>query len=400
MGDGAQHPAPNTLAYRWVMLGLVWLAYASFGMVSRSLAPIVSEVTGDLGLSYGQMGTILGAWQLTYIGVAYAGGRVIDRIGLRRALGLGLLAIAASGVLRGTATGFWSLFAFVALFGLGGPMVSIGAPKLIATWFEGAERGKAAGIYTTGPAIGGVLVLSTANALLLPLTGTWRLTVVAYGAVALAVGAIWWLLARNPPVAGGGAAGASGDPRRLLRIRNVWLVLVIGFASFLSNHGLSNWLPKILQWHGFDPVEAGIWASIPSLVGVVGALIFTRVIPRHRRAEAAAAMFATSALALVLIGTTTGLPLLVGLMLQGLVTNSITPILLLIMMEAPGVGAGAMGAAGGLYFTVGEVGGFTGPAMLGYLFDLTGSFLVGLILNAVVLASVALGCLKLERERV
>ena len=24
-------------------------------------------------------------------------------------------------------------------------------------------------------------------------------------------------------------------------------VLVIGFASFLSNHGLNNWLPKILQ---------------------------------------------------------------------------------------------------------------------------------------------------------
>jgi cyanate permease len=381
------------------MLSLVWLAYASFGMVSRSLAPIVSQVTADLGISYGQMGTILGAWQLTYIGVAYAGGRVIDRIGLRRALGLGLIAIAASGILRGGATGFWTMFACVALFGLGGPMVSIGAPKLIATWFEGAERGRAAGIYTTGPAIGGVIVLSTANALLLPLTGTWRLTVAAYGLVALVVGAIWWLLARNPPAAAAGAAGASGDPRRLLRIRNVWLVLVIGFASFLSNHGLSNWLPKILQWHGFDPVDAGFWASIPSLVGVAGALFFTRVVPHERRAEAAGLMFAISAVALLLIGTTTGLPLLVGLVLQGLVTNSITPLLLLIMMEAPGVGAGAMGAAGGLYFTVGEIGGFTGPSLLGYLFDLTGGFVVGLLLNAAALALVATLCFKLERPR-
>jgi cyanate permease len=380
------------------MLGLVWLAYCSFGMVSRSLAPLVSGVTADLGLSYGQMGTILGAWQLTYIGVAYAGGRVIDRVGLRRALGLGLFAIAASGILRGGASGFGTMFAFVALFGLGGPMVSIGAPKLIATWFEGAERGKAAGIYTTGSALGGAIVLSTANALLLPLTGSWRLTVATYGLVALAVGAIWWLLARNPPNAAASAAGASGDPRRLLRIRNVWLVLVVGFASFLSNHGLSNWLPKILQWHGFDPVEAGLWASVPSLVGIAGALFFSRVVPRHRRAEAAAAMFAASALALLLIGTTTGPPLLVGLVLQGLVTNSITPILLLIMMEARGVGAGAMGAAGGLYFTVGEVGGFAGPSLLGYLFDLTGGFVVGLGLNAALLAAVAAGCLRLDRE--
>jgi MFS transporter, CP family, cyanate transporter len=176
-------------------------------------------------------------------------------------------------------------------------------------------------------------------------------------------------------------------------------VLVIGFASFLSNHGLTNWLPKILQWHGFDPVDAGFWASIPSLVGVVGALVFSRLIPPHRRADAAAAMFATSAVAMLLIGTTTGLPLLVGLLLQGLVTNSITPILLLIMMEARGVGAGAMGAAGGLYFTVGEIGGFTGPSLLGYLFDLTGGFVVGLVLNAALLALVAAGCRRLDRER-
>ena len=120
------------------MLGLVWPAYCSFGMVSRSLAPLVSGVTADLG-------------------VAYAGGRVIDRVGLRWALGLGLLAIGASGILRAGASGFGTMFAFVALFGLGGPMVSIAAPKLIATWFEGAERGKAAGIYTTGPALLGYL---------------------------------------------------------------------------------------------------------------------------------------------------------------------------------------------------------------------------------------------------
>jgi hypothetical protein len=53
----------------------------------------------------------------------------------------------------------------------------------------------------------------------------------------------------------------------------------------------------------------------------------------------------------------------------------------------------------GLYFTVGEVGGFTGPSLLGYLFDLTGGFVVGLVLNATLLALVALGCLRLDRER-
>jgi CP family cyanate transporter-like MFS transporter len=380
------------------MLGLVWLTYASFGLVSNSLAPVVTQVTTDLGLSYSQMGTILGAWQLTYIGLAYMAGQIIDRIGLRRALGIGVLVIAASALLRGGATGFWTLFMFVALFGLGGPMVSVGAPKLIATWFAGPERGKAAGIYTTGPAIGAVVVLSTANSILMPATGSWRLTVAAYGVVALAVGMVWWLLSRDPPPEALVRTGSTVDPRRLLRLRNVWLVLVIGFAGFLASHGLGNWLPRILQWHGFDPVDAGVWASIPNLVGIVGALTFSRVVPRDRRTHATAAMFATSAVALLLIGNAAGPPLILGLVLQGLVFNSITPLLMLVMMETPGVGPAAMGAAGGLYFTISEIGGFSGPSLLGYLFDVTGGFVLGLTLIAVLLVGCAGACLLLERQ--
>jgi cyanate permease len=91
--------------------------------------------------------------------------------------------------------------------------------------------------------------------------------------------------------------------------------------------------------------------------------------------------------------------LLVGLLLQGLVSNSITPILLLVIMETRGVGAAAMGAAGGLYFTVGEIGGFAGPSLMGYLYDLTGGFLIALLVNATALAVVACCCFALERER-
>jgi cyanate permease len=379
------------------MLALVWLAYASFGLVSNSIAPLVTPIVDDLGISYGQMGTILGAWQLAYILVAYLAGTIIDRPGLRRALGVGIFVIALSGLLRGVAGGYWSMFFAVALFGFGGPMISIGAPKLIATWFEGAERGTAAGIYTTGPAIGSMVALSTANAVLMPATQSWRLTVALYAAVPLVVGALWWLLARDREASSARPAG-SGDVRRLLRIRNVWLVLVIGFASFLANHSLNTWLPKVLQWHGFDPVSAGYWASIPNLVGIVGALTLPRLIPLHMRTRALTAMFAGGALSLLLIGLSDGWPLFVGLVLKGFVYSSITPFLMLVMMETKAVGAAAMGAAGGLYFTVGEIGGFSGPSAMGILFDLTGGFVVGLCALAVLMAVMGAASLALERS--
>lgn len=382
---------------KWVMLALVWLAYASFGLVSNSVAPLVTQIVADLEISYGHMGTILGAWQLAYILVAFAAGTIIDRVGLRRALGVGILVMALSGLLRGAATGYWTMFLAVALFGLGGPMVSIGAPKLIATWFEGRQRGTAAGIYTTGPAIGSMLVLSTANAFVLPATGSWRTTVAFYGVIPLVVGAVWWLLARDRPGEEARPPG-SGDVRRLLRIRNVWLVLVIGFASFLANHSLNNWMPRILQWHGFDAVSAGYWASIPNLIGIVGALTLPRLIPPHLRTRALALMFVSGAVSMALIGGTTGWPLLVGLILKGFVYSSINPLLMLVMMETPAVGAAAMGAAGGLYFTAGEIGGFSGPTAMGLLFDLTGGFLIGLMGLAALMVVMGAACLRLERS--
>ena len=389
------------MGYRWVMLGLAWAAYASFGLVSASLAPLVTPITADLGITYSQMGVILGAWQLTYIGVAYNAGRVLDRVGLRRGLGVGILVIAASALARSLAIDFWTMFAAVALFGVGAPMVSIGAPKLIATWFDARERGGAAGIYATGPSVGSIVVLTSTNAVLLPATGGWRPTIAVLAGGALAVGVAWWLFARDERGDGGAVGGAAGPARGLgdlLRVRNVWLVVVIGFASFLSGHALGNWLPKILQARGFDAVSAGYWASIPSMFGIAGALTLPRLVRAEHRIWAVALMLALSAAATGTIALGT-MPLLLGaLVVQGFVRNSVTPFLMLLMMESPAVGAAAMGAAAGLFFTVGEIGGFSGPAAMGVIFDLTGEFTLGLFALAAVLLAMAIACLGLERR--
>ena len=39
--------------------------------------------------------------------------------------------------------------------GLGGPLISVGAPNLISIWFNECERKLAMGIYITGMALGG-----------------------------------------------------------------------------------------------------------------------------------------------------------------------------------------------------------------------------------------------------
>ncbi len=75
--------------------------------------------------------------------------------------------------------------------------------------------------------------------------------------------------------------------------------------------------------------------------------------------------------------TTSGRVQLAGLILFGITISSFFPILTLILMDIPEVGSRYMGAAAGMFFCIAEIGGCTGPWMMGALFDVTGAFLAG-----------------------
>ena len=151
--------------YRWAILFGVWLIYISYGLTVAALAPLVPKVCQDLKISYGEMGLILGAWPFVYILSALPCGIFLDRIGPRRALFLAALIMALSGFLRCFSDTYFMMVVAVSVFGLGGPLISIGAPKLIAFLFEGKNRGLAMGIYITGPGVGAVIALSITNSL-------------------------------------------------------------------------------------------------------------------------------------------------------------------------------------------------------------------------------------------
>ena len=65
-------------------------------------------------------------------------------------------------------------------------------------------------------------------------------------------------------------------------------------------------------------------------------------------------------------------------------------------MDIPEVGSNHMGAAGGMFFCIAEIGGFTGPLIMGASVDLTGDFLGGALFFAVlcILIAVLTRCLK------
>jgi len=391
---------PATSRYRWAMLGLVWLLYVVFGVYTRSLAPLVTPIIEDLSISFVEMGFILGSWQLTYIVFATIDGAIIDRWGLRKSLLIGVIIMGLSEVLRYFAGGFVTLLLCVALIGIGGPMISIGCPKAIALWFDEKERGLATGICMTAPSIGGLVALSTANSIIMPLTGdSWRLTFVVYGAAAFVAAALWWWRAKDTGEAG--TKGETGILRifsTLARLRIVQLILLMGLFSFTISHGFDSWLPQILEARGISPAAAGFTASIPLLVGIPSVLIIPRITPAPAQNYVIALMSALVALALLLVATGEGIVLTLALALFGLSATPIMPLLILILMQSPEVGSKYLGSAVGMFFCVAEVGGFAGPLVLGMIRNMTGDFFAGTLLVAVLSVLMAVMGLYLKRK--
>ena len=367
------------------MLALVCTLYFCFGTVIRSIAPLITPILADLNISYSQMGVILGAWPLTYIVVALVGGTVIDRWGIRKSLFLGILIISLSAGLRYFAKGFAFMFLCVALFGLGGPMISIGAPKTIATWFRGKERGIAVGIYMTGTALGSLFALSLTNSVIMPLTGyRWRLAFIFYGLLAFAAALVWWFLARDTKLEKEKVRSSITKVfTSIIKVRNVQLILMIGFLSMVVGHGFTNWLPKILETGGLTPEMAGFAASIPVLAGILAVLTVPRLTPPHLRGRIAAQTTFLGAIVLLIIATSSGGALISGLFFYGLLFRCTMPLLMLVLMDLPEIGSRNMGAATGMYFCVSEIGGFTGPSLMGAIVDMTGEFIIGIVIISV-----------------
>jgi len=370
-------------------------------MIARSIAPLVTPIISDLGISFAEMGFILGAWQITYILISLINGPLIDRWGIRKALFAGATIISLSMFLRYFPTGFFSLLFAVALFGVGAPMISIGGPKAIALWFDGKNRGTAIGIFMAGNISGGLVALSLTNSLVMPaVQHSWRWTFVVYGSIALFIAMLWLIFAREKPIESPEENISQLQVfTRLIRIRKVQIILMMGLFSFTIFHGLGNWMPKILETSGLSPSLAGFGAAVPLVSAIPAILMVPRLIPGHLRGKAISAFALCTSILIIVITSTSGIPLIVGLMLIGMSNSGFLPIMMLILMDSPEIGSKYMGAAGGLFFCVAEVGGVMGPFMMGALVDLTGTFLAG----AVFLTSLGLAVsflafiLKLEK---
>jgi ACS family tartrate transporter-like MFS transporter len=180
----------------------------------------------------------------------------------------------------------------------------------------------------------------------------------------------------------------------------VWLLGGSYFLLVLALYGFALWLPQLIKARGqFSNFEVGVLTAIPYAVAAVGMVLVgrhsDRTGERHLHLALPALAGAVGFVAVVGSGSTTTLILALCLTAFG-VLGWLGP-----FWALPTAFLKEQAAAGGIALvnSMGAVGGFVGPYLLGRIRERTGSFTLGLLLLAGALIGGALIAMTLRRQR-
>jgi cyanate permease len=386
-------------SYLLVVLGGV--SYLALMINWFALPAFLGPISDQLGLSGTQAGALVGAVPLTYVPLSLLTGLALDRIGARRGIAAAVAVFGVANVARSFAVGFPDMLAATVLLAVGATGITFGLPKLVSSIFPSRLLGTMSTVYILGSYAGIAAAYSVGRGILGPLLGGWRPTFRVLGIAALAFLLVWlpvaWWHARRHGTPYGGDGGSSfslgslrADVARVFSHRAMQLLVVVGTAYLLLQHGLQGWLPTLLTSRG---VAAGTAATVASLF-VVGQALGTVVVPpasdRLGRRRAAVVVCGVAAVvgvaALVVAGSV--VPAAGAVLVVGAGIGGVSPLLRAIPTEIEDVGPELTATAVSLIFAFGELGGFAGPFVVGALRDATGSFVPGIA--ALVVGAVAI----------
>jgi len=195
---GYAGPAGHVTQFRWVVLGLVFLAITINyidRMVIGLLAPdYLKQPNGPI--SEEAYGTIMGAFGLAYALGQAASGRWLDKVGTRLGYAVSLFAWSIASILHAFARTAFGFGVLRCLLGVTESPAYPAATKTLAEWFPRKERALAMGWVNAGASVGSIAAPLLVGAL--AARYGWQMTFVATGAVGLAWLALWLPIYRRP----------------------------------------------------------------------------------------------------------------------------------------------------------------------------------------------------------
>jgi MFS family permease len=373
-GAASTAPLANSSASRLVATSFLSL-FSIVGLVLYGLPLYYDFFVKELGLTRAEV-TYGNAF--SKVGVAllfgFIAGRLVDRIGPRRPMILGILCVAVALVGLGGVTSFsafllfWVFNAFGYLFG--GPLPN---QVLLSRHFK-QTRGRAMGIAYVGIGVGFFFVPQISK-FLIGMVG-WRDALKILAGIVVVVSMPLVLLLREGNAPAAAPAGAAGAPslKGVLRSRNFYLLALGSMASIGAvggaNQHLKMMLTLDLHWTQHNALNLMSVVAGASLVGRLGAgWLADRLGPK--RVMLLVYLLVTSA-TLILVTGPTGPGLYLMAVVFGLGLGG--EYLIIPLMAADLFGTVVLGRVMGIVLAADGVAEAVFPILVGRLRDVTGSY--------------------------
>jgi sugar phosphate permease len=361
-------------------VGLVSTAHGFSHFYMLVLPPVFPLLHGELGLSYASLGLLLSVYALFTGLMQVPMGMLVDRVGGRAILILGLGLNATAILLVGLVPSYWAMLVFMAMAGAGNAVFHPADYAILSARVGEGRTGRAFSLHLFAGYIG--WMLAPPAVLLLTTLGGWRIALMVLGGLGIAYAGLLALQreslcdaqerreAREATArdkANGGRAGFALLMNPVIAVLFMFYVIIA-----LAGNGIKSFsVVALVDLHGLNLTGANMALTAYFVAAAVGTLlggwVADRVV-RHERATAGA--FALSAACVLPLGFA-GLPVMAVFMLMvlaGFFIAVAAPLRdVMVRQAAP---RGSIGTTFGLVTTGFSVGFAVAPVLLGWVVDL------------------------------
>jgi MFS transporter, ACS family, tartrate transporter len=420
--SAVQDRTVRKVAMRLIPALLVLYVIAYLDRVNVSFAQ--DKLEADLGFSGAVYGFGAGVFFIGYFLLEVPSNLALHKFGARRWMARIMVTWAIISACTALVTGPVGFYVVRFLLGMAEAGFFPGMILYLSYWFPARERARAVGFFMSAIAISYAIGAPLSGGVMSVLGGVaglsdwqWLFLVEAIPAF-IAAFAVWRFLPDGPQDAGWLddeerawlAQRLEGEEQVRLRHerhtlaevfkdRRVLLFALLYFTMVINVYGLSFWIGEIVdKVGGLSDVGKGFVTAIPYTVAIVGMVLIPRSSDRTgERKGHCAVSFAIAAVAFAV--STIVSPVLAIAMLS---------IGLFFLLGAHGVFwtmpaallSGAAAAAGiALINSIGNLGGFAGPYLVGLMKDATGSTDGGLVTLAVILGIGAVLATRVTHKR-
>jgi MFS family permease len=382
---------------RWTrLIPIAILVYIISFMDRTNIGFALDGLQHDLGIDKAQQGLAAGVFFIGYLTLQIPGGHLAEHWSAKKFVGIMILVWGCLAVAMGFVQNFAELLAVRFFLGVAEAGIWPAILVLISHWFPAAERARAYGFWIMNIAIASIITAPLSGWILT--FSDWRGLFIIEGIFPFVIAApLWWLLVADRPseakwcppeerdyiesAIAADRANEATEHRGLrdvvtnsvvLRLTAVYFLIQIGF------YGLNTWLPTVVgDITGGAIWQVGLVTAIPYVAAMIGLWFNAKAADKSGR-------YSRQVFLAMLIGAVT--------LVVSVALGTSTPVLAIALISIAMGGALAYdgpfwatasravplalaGAAMGFINALGNLGGFVGPYVGGWLQDRSGSFL-------------------------